>query len=54
MPAKDIGEMGAAMAKDDEVIACGVRRMWNYAMSKGDIVIDGADVPDTVIAEFLN
>ncbi|MFT3773244.1 MAG: DUF1549 domain-containing protein [Minicystis sp.] len=53
VPAADIGQLGAAMAKDDEVIACGVRRMWNYVMSKGDIVIDASDVPDSVIAAFL-
>lgn len=53
VPAADIGQLGAAMAADDEVISCAVKRMWNYAMSKGDIVIDAADVPDTVIAGFL-
>jgi hypothetical protein len=53
VPAADIGQFGAAMAADDEVIACGVKRMWNYAMSKGDIVIDAADVPDSVIEPFL-
>jgi hypothetical protein len=53
VPVKDIGELGAAMAKDDEVLACGVRRMWNYVMSKGDIVIDVADVPDSVIGDYL-
>ena len=53
VPAADIGQLGAAMAKDDEVIACGVRRMWNYVMSKGDIVIDASDVPDSVVAPFM-
>jgi hypothetical protein len=51
VPADDIGQMGAAMAADEEVLSCAVRRMWNYAMSKGDVVADAADVPDSVIAE---
>jgi hypothetical protein len=53
VPAKDIGELGAAMAKDDEVIGCAVKRMWNYAMSKGDIVIDASDVPDSVVSTYI-
>lgn len=53
VPAADIGQLGAAMAADEEVLSCAVKRMWNYAMSKGDIVIDAADVPDSVIAPFF-
>jgi hypothetical protein len=49
VPVASLAELGAAMAADDEVIACGVKRMWNYAMSRGDIVNNGADVPSTVI-----
>ena len=41
------------MAADQEVLSCGVRRMWNYAMSKGDIVNDAADVPNSVISAQL-
>jgi len=52
VPAADIAELGAAMAKDDEVVSCAVKRMWNYAMSKGDIVIDASDVPDSVVGSF--
>lgn len=52
VPVTDITGLGAAMAKDPEVISCAVKRMWNYAMSKGDIVIDAADVPDQVVASF--
>jgi hypothetical protein len=53
VPAADINALGVAMSKDDEVISCVVRRFWDYSMSKGDIVIDAADVPDSVIASFL-
>lgn len=48
-PAADLAEFGAAMAADDEVLSCAVARMWNYAMSKGDIVIDAASVSGVVI-----
>ena len=34
---------------DDEVLGCAVKRVWNYAMSKGDVVNDAADVPTEVI-----
>jgi hypothetical protein len=52
VPAPDLGAMGAAMAADPQVLGCAVKRMWNYAMSKGDIIIDAADVPDDVVATF--
>lgn len=47
-------EYGAAMAKDEEILACPVKRVWNYAMSKGDIVIDVADVPTEVIGPLVD
>lgn len=50
VPTKDLAELGAAMAADDEVMSCAVARVWNYAMSKGDIVIDAANVAPEVIA----
>lgn len=46
---KDLTELGAAMAADDEVMSCAVSRVWNYAMSKGDIVVDAANVAPEVI-----
>jgi hypothetical protein len=49
VPTKDLTELGAAMAADDEVMSCAVARVWNYAMSKGDIVIDAATVAPEVI-----
>ncbi len=50
IPTKDLTELGAAMAADDEVMSCAVSRVWNYAMSKGDIVIDAANIAPEVIA----
>lgn len=50
VPTKDLAELGAAMAADDEIMSCAVARVWNYAMSKGDIVIDAANVAPEVIA----
>ncbi|MEP7124101.1 MAG: DUF1549 domain-containing protein [Byssovorax sp.] len=50
VPTKDLTELGAAMAADDEVMTCAVSRVWNYAMSKGDIVNDAATVAPEVIA----
>lgn len=47
-------EYGAAMAADEEILACPVKRMWNYAMSKGDIVIDVADVPTEVVGPLVD
>jgi uncharacterized protein DUF1549 len=49
VPTKDLTELGAAMAADDEVMSCAVSRVWNYAMSKGDIVNDAATVAPEVI-----
>jgi hypothetical protein len=53
VPVADIGALGQAMAADPEVIACGVTRMWNYVMSKGDVVNDAATVPTTVLQSFI-
>jgi len=36
------------------VAECIVARMWNFAMSKGDIVTDLATVPSTVLASSLD
>lgn len=52
-PAADLAQFGQAMAKDPEVITCPVTRMWNYAMSKGDVVYDIAAVPDSIIGPLV-
>ena len=41
------------MALDEEVQACAVARVWNFAMSRGDIVNDAANVPTEVIAPLV-
>ncbi len=51
--APDLPSLGAAMAKDSDVAACAVTRMWNFAMSKEDVVNDLATVPPTVIAPYM-
>lgn len=52
MPAANLTELGNVMAADPEVQACAVKRMWNYAMSRGDIVDNETPVPSTVIASL--
>jgi hypothetical protein len=48
-PAADIPALGAAMAADPDVAACGVARMWNWALGKTDIVDTLQTVPNDVI-----
>ena len=45
----DLASLGAAMAGDPEVAACAVKRVWNWALGKNDIVNDLVLVPDSVI-----
>lgn len=52
-PAANLSEMGVAMAQDEEVLSCAVARVWNFAMSRGDIVNDAADVPTVTIEELV-
>ena len=45
----DIPAFGAAMAADPAVATCGVARIWNWALGKGDIVDTLEEVPaDTI------
>ncbi|HEY8074664.1 MAG TPA: hypothetical protein VIF62_11150 [Labilithrix sp.] len=53
VPITDIPSLGAAMAADATVQTCAVNRVWNYAMSRGDIVNDLATVPADVTAPFV-
>jgi hypothetical protein len=46
-------ELGAAIAADPMVAECLVARMWNFALSKEDIVTDRATVPYEVIDPFV-
>lgn len=45
----DLPSYGAAMAADPDVAKCGVARMWNWAMGKGDIVDLLHEVPAATI-----
>jgi len=53
-PAQNLAELGAHMAADPEVQACSIIRVWNYAMSKGDVVNDAASVPTEVIQPLVD
>ena len=44
----DLPSLGQAMAKDVDVARCAVNRVWNWAMSRGDIVNDLATIPPVV------
>jgi hypothetical protein len=48
VPVTDIPTLGAAIAKDPTVATCAVNRLWNWAMSRGDVVNDLATVPTDV------
>jgi hypothetical protein len=53
-PVNDLPELGKAMAADPDVAECAVARMYNFAMSKEDIVSDLATVPVEVIQPFID
>lgn len=53
MPAANLTELGNQMAADPEVHACAVSRMWNYAMSRGDIVETSNKVSDKVLTPLV-
>jgi len=48
----DLPGLGKAMAADPDVAECAVARMWNFTMSKEDIVNDLATVPDEVLGTY--
>ena len=52
-PVTDITTLGAAIAADPDVSRCAVNRVWNFAMSRGDIVNDLATVPNTVTDSYV-
>lgn len=54
VPAADLPELGKAMAADPDIAECAVARMYNFAMSKEDIVSDLATVPLEVIQPYLD
>jgi hypothetical protein len=52
-PVTDLTGYGAAIAADPEVGRCAVNRIWNYAMSRGDIVNDLATIPNAVTEPYV-
>jgi hypothetical protein len=52
-PTPDFASLGQAIAEDPAVTECAVARMWNFAMSKEDIVSDLSTVPREVIDPFI-
>ncbi len=53
-PLTDMASLGQALAADPDVPRCAVNRVWNYAMSRGDIVNDVAAVPEAVTKPFVD
>ncbi len=49
----DLAELGQKISEDDEVLACAVKRSYNWVMSRGDIIDRDATVPTTVAAQHL-
>ncbi|MEZ4293552.1 MAG: DUF1549 domain-containing protein [Polyangiaceae bacterium] len=52
-PVADLAELGQAVASDPDVGECAVSRLYNFAMSKEDIVNDLATVPYEVLDEYM-
>ncbi len=50
----DLPALGQVLAEDPDVSECLVARMWNFAMSKEDIVTDLATVPYGVISPYVD
>jgi len=48
VPVTDIPSLAQAMAADPDVTRCAVTRMWDWAFSRGDVVLDLATVPASV------
>lgn len=50
----DLASLGKALAEDPDVATCAVNRMWNFAMSRGDIVNDLASIPVAVTQPYVD
>ena len=53
-PSPDLPSLGAAMAADPDIAACGVARMMNFAFDKGDIVDSLEQVPQSVMQSTID
>jgi hypothetical protein len=58
VPVTDIPSLGQAMSKDPAIAQCAVNRVWNWALSRGDIVNDLSTVPavvtDPIVTDFTS
>lgn len=48
VPARNLSELGVALAADPDVERCAVTRVWNWAMGHGDVIASVEVVPDAV------
>jgi len=54
IPVASLRELGSAMAVDPDVMACATTRLWNYTMSKEDVISDLATVPFDVLEPYYD
>lgn len=54
VPAANLQELGSAMAVDPDVMQCAVTRLYNFSMSKEDVVADLATVPFEIVEPFYD
>jgi hypothetical protein len=52
-PAADMKALGASIAADPELPRCVATRVWNWALSRGDVVVDSATVPQELSDQLL-
>lgn len=50
-PVNNLAGVGALIASDPEFMRCMTKRLWNWAMSRGDVLDDNAKVPDELMAQ---
>lgn len=54
VPARNLPELGTALAVDPEVERCSVTRVWNWAMGHGDVIATVDVVPDVVTQPIVD
>lgn len=54
VPARDLPELGRALAADPDVQRCTVTRVWNWAMGHGDVVTNVDVVPEVVVRPIVD
>jgi len=54
VPARNLPELGTALAIDPEVERCAVTRVWNWAMGHGDVIASVDVVPDVVTQPIVD